>query len=166
MTRESDREETLRRWIRDYSDPLLRLCCLYLADRSLAQDALQDTWIKAWHGLSRGLPENERAWLSRIAVNTCRDYARSAWLRHTDRRASAEDLPESLLRAPEGDRTLSRTVSGLPEKYRAVILLYYYQGLTLAETAKALGISLSAANRRLKKAEALLKTEWTGDGQL
>ena len=43
-----DREERLRCWIDAYSDAILRTCFLYLSDQAQAEDALQDTWVKAW----------------------------------------------------------------------------------------------------------------------
>ena len=161
-------DRILAGWIEKYSDQILRVCYLYLSDYALAEDALQDTWVKVWKALSghTGLPENEKAWLTRIAVNTCRDYTRTAWFRHVDRRTAAEELPEALLRAVQPDHSLSMAVMGLPGKYKQVILLYYYQGLTLEETRESLGLSRSCVYRRLKKAEELLRKEWTGGNEL
>ncbi|MDO5435723.1 MAG: sigma-70 family RNA polymerase sigma factor [Clostridia bacterium] len=157
-------DRMLAQWIDTYSDEILRVCFLYLSDRSLAEDALQDTWVKVWKALSgqKDPPEHEKAWLMRIAVNTCRDYTRTAWFRHVDRRAALDELPEAVLSCEQPDRSLSMTVMGLPRKYKQVILLYYYQGLTLDETGEALGLSRSCVYRRLKKAEALLREEWSG----
>ncbi len=42
------REQRLNQWIEDYSDSILRTCFLYLSDQTQAEDATQDTWIKAW----------------------------------------------------------------------------------------------------------------------
>lgn len=157
-------DRLLANWVEAYSDEILKVCFLYLKDRSLAEDALQDTWVKVWKALSRQkrLPEHEKAWLMKIAVNTCKDYARAAWLRHTDRRRSPDELPESMLSCEQPDHSLSMTVMGLPAKYKQVILLYYYQGLTLEETGKALGLTRSRVYRRLKKSEELLRKELSG----
>ena len=88
-----DRLEDL---MRRYGDALVRMCCLYLNDASLAQDAAQDTFIKAWRNLGQFRGEcDERTWLMRIAINTCRDYHRTAWLRHVDRGTPLEALPRS-----------------------------------------------------------------------
>ena len=82
--------------MRRYGDALVRMCCLYLNDASLAQDAAQDTFIKAWRNLGQFRGEcDERTWLMRIAINTCRDYHRTAWLRHVDRGTPLEALPEA-----------------------------------------------------------------------
>ncbi|MBR1586382.1 MAG: sigma-70 family RNA polymerase sigma factor [Clostridia bacterium] len=159
------REQRLSGWIEAYSDAILRTCYLYLSDRGQAEDATQDTWIKAWKHMEdferRGIA-NEKAWLLRIAVNTCKDYRRTAWFRHVDRERALEELPPPLLAVEPADRTLALTVMALPAKYKQVILLYYFQGLTMQETADALGAAQSTVQRRLKKAEELLKASLTG----
>lgn len=157
-------ESILASWIDTYSDQILRICFLYLSDYAMAEDALQDTWVKVWKALNRHskLPEYEKTWLMSIAINTCKDYTRTAWFRHVDRRAVPDELPEAVLSTVQPDHSLAMTVMGLPGKYKQVILLYYYQGLTLDETGEALGLSRSCVYRRLKKAEELLRTEWLG----
>jgi len=153
-------EQRLSRWIDLYSDAILKTCFLYLSDRQQAEDVLQDTWIKAWkhmEDIDRKGISNEKAWLLRIAINTCKDYRRTAWFRHVDTRKAIEDLPARLVSSEPEDRTLTLIVMDLPERYKQIILLHYFQGLTLQETADVLGQSASTAHRRLKKAEALLK---------
>ncbi len=160
-----NREQRLNQWIEAYSDTILRTCFLYLSDHSQAEDAAQDTWIKAWKHMDdfeRQGVANEKAWLLRIAINTAKDYRRTAWFRHIDRKKSLEDLPQRLLAAEPRDESLTLLVMELPDRYKQVILLYYFQGLTTQETAGALGLSQATVSRRLKKAEALLKTSLTG----
>lgn len=160
-----NREERLSRWIDDYSDAILRTCFLYLSDQTQAEDALQDTWIKAWRHMGeyerKGIL-NDKAWLMRIAINTCKDYRRTAWFRHIDNRKALDELPPRLLQAEQEDHTLSLMVMELPDRYKQVVLLHYFQGLTQRETAEALGLTPSAVLRRLRSAEALLKQSLTG----
>ena len=159
------REEKLRQWIGAYSDTILKTCYLYLSDRSQAEDATQDTWIKVWNHMEtfdRQEINNEKAWLLRIAINICKDYRRTAWFRHIDRKIALDDLPPQLMTAEPRDESLTLMVMDLPDRYKQVILLYYFQELTMQETAAALGLSQSTVQRRLKKAEALLKTSLTG----
>lgn len=168
IRKEEEMERILAKWVETYSDQILRVCFLYLSDYALAEDALQDTWVKAWKALNRQNipPMNEKAWLMRIAINTCKDYARNAWFRRVDRRTAVEELPEALLCNVQPDHSLSMAVMGLPGRYKQVVLLYYYQGMTLDETGDALGLSLSSVYRRLKKAEELLRKEWIGGNEL
>ena len=160
-----NREERLSRWIDAYSDAILRTCFLYLSDQTQADDALQDTWIKAWRHMGeyerKGIL-NDKAWLMRIAINTCKDYRRTAWFRHIDNRKALDELPPRLLQVEQEDHSLSLMVMELPDRYKQVVLLHYFQGLTQRETAEALGLSPSAVLRRLRSAEALLKQSLTG----
>ena len=98
----------------------------------------------------------------RIAINPCKDYRRTAWFRHIDRKQSLEELPPQLLSVEPKDETLTLLVMELPDRYKQVILLYYFQGLTMQETAEAIDASQTTVQRRLKKAESLLKIELTG----
>ncbi len=160
-----NREEILRQWIDAYSDAILRTCFLYLSDQAQAEDALQETWIKAWRHMDdhgRIGIENTKAWLMRIAINICKDYRRTAWFRHIDSRKALDELPPGLVAVYQEDRSLSYLVMELPDRYKQVVLLYYFQGLTQRETAQALGISPAAVIRRLRSAEKLLKQSLTG----
>jgi len=159
------REQRLNEWIEAYSDSILRTCFLYLSDRGQAEDAVQDTWIKAWKHMDeyeKNNIANEKAWLLRIAVNTCKDYRRSAWFRHVDRSKALDELPSQLAAVEPEDRSLTLTVMELPDRYKQVILLYFFQGLTMQETADALGASQATVSRRLEKAKELLKGSLTG----
>lgn len=65
----------------------MRLCFLQLRDYALCEDALQETFIKAWRAMPKyehGGVQNDRAWLCRIALNVCHDIQRSRWMRHVD----------------------------------------------------------------------------------
>ena len=159
------REQRLSRWIEEYSDSILRTCYLYLSDQGQAEDATQDTWVKAWKHMNdferQGIA-NEKAWLLRIAINTCKDYRRSSWFRHIDRKQALDELPPQLVAAEPENHFLTLMVMELPGRYKQVILLYYFQGLTMLETAEVLGTSQATVHRRLKKAEELLKVSLTG----
>ena len=115
------REQRLNQWIEDYSDSILRTCFLYLSDQTQAEDATQDTWIKAWKHMDdferKGIA-NEKAWLLRIAINTCKDYRRTAWFRHVDRSKALDELPPQLIAVEPEDRTLTLMVMDLPDRYK------------------------------------------------
>lgn len=152
-------DELLSAWFAEYGDAVLRMCYVYLRDSALAEDAMQDTFIKAWRGM-KGLrgDSSPKTLIMRIAMNTCKDYRRTAWFRHVDRAASAEDMPLARQTVSDESRMLFDELIGLPEKLKQVVLLYHYQNMTLEETAKALGISRAAVSGRLQKAYALLRS--------
>ena len=152
-----ERTQVLTRMVTEYQGALLRMCCLYLRDASAAQDAVQETFLKAYKGYEafRG-KSTVRTWLMSIAINVCRDMNRSAWLRHTDRRITPEDMP---LAAPEDEDALAlaEAIRRLPQKHRDTILLYYYQDMTVKEVAEALHAAPSTIMKRLDQAKDKLK---------
>ena len=156
---------TLARWIATYSDMLLKTCYVYLHNLPQAEDAVQDTFLKAYRGMTRTTAPaeaSEKAWLMRTAINVCHDYHRSRWFRYVDKTIAVEDLPQTLTAVSPEDRSLLLEIIHLPEKAKQVLLLYYYQELTLQETADVLQISRSAVHKRLQKAQLLLKGKLTG----
>jgi len=161
----SENKETLARWIDLYSDTLLKTCYVYLHNITQAEDALQDTFIKAFRSMHQCKYHGEayeKAWLVRIAINVCHDYYRSRWFRYVDKTKRVENLPAYQSAASDEDHELLWEVYALPEKLKQVLLLYYYQEMTLQETAGILGISRSAVHKRLQKAQKLLKSQLTG----
>ncbi|MBE5787604.1 MAG: sigma-70 family RNA polymerase sigma factor [Clostridiales bacterium] len=142
---------------------LLRLCYLYLRDLGLAEDAVQETFVKAWRGLEgfRG-DSSEKTWLTRIAIRTCCDIRRGGWLRHVDRRILPEDLPQAAVPVRDDDRNLTAAVMNLPEKLRQAVILYYYQELNVNEIGAILGISQPSVSNRLKRAREKLRAQLEG----
>lgn len=158
-------QNVIEEWIRRYGDKVLRLCALWLRDVHLAEDATQETFLKAWKALPRFVAQNaqsEQAFIMAIAANTCRDLRRGAWFRHVDRSLQLSDLPPQIMAVSDEDRSIYLTILAMPEKHRQVILLYYYAGLTLKECGQALGLRASSVHHRLKQAEAHLKTQLEG----
>lgn len=157
------KEAWLERAMEQYEESLLRMCFAYLGDAALAEDAVQETFLKAYRALERFRGDaGEKTWLLRIAINTCRDLRRSAWFRHVDRRVTLEALGEPAdpgLEWSRWDDTLTRAVMELKPKYREAVLLCCYQGLTGQEAASVLKISRAAVMNRLKQAKATLRRE-------
>lgn len=149
-------EDAMNRWERS----LLRTCYAYLGDAALAEDAVQETFLKAWKGFGhfRGASE-EKTWLMQIAINTCKDIRRGAWFRHIDRSLSLDKLPEGSEPFTLRDDTLTRAIMALKPRIREVVLLHWYQQLSGDETAKALGVSRSTVYNRLEKARRLMRKE-------
>ena len=147
----AEQDEWLAELMQTYGDDILRLCYVILQDRALAEDASQEVFLKAYKRLHT-LRERKYAktWLVSIAVNTCRDQLRAAWL---------EDLPPAACDFTEQDDSVLREVMALEPKYREVLLLHYYQNMDAAECARALRITVSGFYRRLKKAQVRLKPE-------
>ena len=153
-------EEALTRW----EKPILHLCYAYLGDTALAEDAVQETFFRAWKHYDRFRGEaEEKTWLVRIAINFCKDQLKSTWFRNTDRAVPIDTLPEGSVPFEERDDTVTRAVMSLPPKLKEVTLLRWYQGMSLEEISGVLRMPRSTVSYRLKKAKSMLKgklEEW------
>ena len=159
----SDHE--FERIVQQYQTALLRMCCLYLRDCAMAEDAVQETFIKVYRSMGSFRGESsEKTWIMRIALNTCRDMRRSGWFRLFDRRVPMEQLPEASVPFTAEEDSLIGEVMKLPFRLREVILLYYYQDMNVNEIANSLGLSQSSVSGRLKRGRDKLKTALEGRG--
>ena len=114
---QDQRKEWLNSLVTRWEKPLLRLCFAFLCDTARAEDAVQETFFKAWKGIDRFRADSsEKTWLTRIAVNTCKDLRKSAWVRNTDRSVTPDLLPEGSVPFDERDDTVTRAVLSLPPK--------------------------------------------------
>ena len=157
------REQRLERMVDLYQLPLLKLCYAYLHDEELAKDAVQETFIKAYRNLD-SFRENasEKTWLSRIAINTCKDLKRSGWFRYVDRTVTLDMIPEPAAPAEPDEESLTLGIMDLPAKLREAALLCWFQGMTYKEAADTLGISLQAVGGRLNRARRKLRSVMEG----
>ena len=148
-------EQDFIRMVNAYSHLLTGLCTIILRDVHLAQDVVQETFLRAWrYGTFR--EDTAKAWLVRVAVNLCHDQRRSRWMRHVDRRVTPEEMDIPVL--PEENDVLLQ-VKQLPLQEREVIVMHYWGNLSAAEMAEALHISRAAVYRRLDKAKKRLRIE-------
>ena len=110
----------------------------------MAEDAVQDTFLKPGNRGFRG-ESSEKTWLTRIAINTCKSYLRSPWLK---RRADSA-LLENLTVDPTGqmDDTLPRAILSLPNKSREIICYTTIKALSFVKFPKSFTFQRDAADR-------------------
>lgn len=154
------KEEKITALINTYQIPLKRMCCIWLKDAALAEDATQETFLKAYAALSDFRGEcSEKTWLMRIAVNVCRNLRRGWWFAHVDRSVEIERLPETAVPFENKDESLIAIVSALPLRLREITMLYYFQDMNMSEISQALNLSVSTVSRRLEKARQQLRAQ-------
>ncbi len=135
-------------------------------DRALAEEAVQAAWIDIMRGLS-GLRDERAfpAWAYRIVTRK----TGAAIGERIAGRALATALEDAPVPAPpdpdaSAERSdLRRAVTALAPGHRAAVALHYFEGLSIAETAVALGIPAGTVKTRLLHARARLKTQLEGD---
>ena len=160
-------EERISQMIKTYEKDLLRLCRVYLKEESLAEDAMQEPFIKAYKNLHtfRG-DSSDKTWLFSIAINLCRDMQRTSWFRNISRMVSLDSVQIQQPQKAEISHALMDEIMRLPKKYREVIMLYYYEDMKQNEIAVILGVSVTTVCRRIEKARELLKDMLKGGNVL
>ncbi len=118
-------EEAFSQLVEAHQTSLLRMCYLHLQDRQDAEDAVQETFIKAYRSMAAFRGESsEKTWLMRIAINVCRDMRRSNWFKYISRHVTPELLPEEGTVITEDTLMLNMCIMAMPAKWREVVLLY------------------------------------------
>lgn len=150
--RRSDRE--IEEIYERYSKTVYRVCYTYMKQPMDTEDAVQETFFR----LIRKNPqfenaEHEKAWLIRTASNICKDMLRHWWRRH-ENLDDHTDLPDTDS-TPQNE--VMRAVLDLPDKYKTVVYLYYYEGYRSAEIAGILKKPDSTVRNYLHEARKLLK---------
>ena len=154
------REQILEDWIRKYGDSILRTCFVCLSDVREAEDAMQETFIKAWRAMDRFEHRNgagEKTWLTHIAVNVCRDIRRTRWFRHVDMRRALDEIPQEMSSVLPEDRDLLLDIMQLPDKYRTAVHLFYYEGYSVEEIGKMTDTNPSTVKSHLHRAREALR---------
>ena len=151
-------EMDLERMIDQYGDSLLRVCLLYLKDYGLAEDAVQETFLRAYRSWDKFEGRSsEKTWLTAIAINVCRTMLRSPWQR---RNAGEEALAQLKAEDPDlPDPTVARAVMRLPKDQRIAVILFYLQEMKIREIAQALEIPQATVSSRLNRARKKLRSE-------
>lgn len=144
-----------------YQDNLFAAAYNICRNAQDAEDVIQDTFIQ-YHTTKKEF-ENEqhiRAWLIRVAINKAKNVTRTFWRRN---KVSIEDYMETLTFETPESADLFETVMQLPEKYRIVIHLYYYEDYAVSEIADILKLSESNVKTRLSRGRAMLRKELEGE---
>lgn len=125
-----------------------------------AEDAVQEAMIRLYQSdKDFESEEHVKAWLIRVTVNAAKSIRRLFWNRN---RESYEDYMDSLTFEEPSDRTLMDEVLRLPEKYRIVIHLHYYEEYKITEIAEILELSVNTVKTRLFNGRKMLKARLEG----
>ncbi|MGA4721150.1 sigma-70 family RNA polymerase sigma factor [Fictibacillus nanhaiensis] len=159
------REEQLKPIINQYGESILRLCYSYVKDQAISEDILQDTMLTVYLHMD-DLREKQaiKSWIYRIAINKCKDYLKS-WHYKQLRlsqilsfTASNEKSVELKLIIQDETEQLVQEIMKLKPKYREVILLFYYEELSLQEIEQVLKLKSTTVKSRLYQARQILKS--------
>ena len=151
-------EEEAARAIGQYGDMVRRLCLVHLKNPADTEDIFQNVFLK--YVLSPVVfesPEHEKAWLIRVTINACRDLVKSFFRSRT---VPLEELLDQPAPLSEEHREVLEAVLALPGRYRDMVYLHYYEGYSLREIARLLGVTVPTVKMRLKRGRDALRNTW------
>ncbi|MEM9234753.1 MAG: sigma-70 family RNA polymerase sigma factor [Pseudomonadota bacterium] len=162
LVRSGDRRAGERLCVR-WHPRLMRLARRLLRDEEQARDAVQETWAGIFRGIGRlSDPSKFRAWAFGILRRKCADRIAAESLNRT--RLAPLDEDQSAVSGSALSRTaIDQAMDRLSPDHRLVALLFFGEGLTLAEIAAAIGVPMGTAKSRLFHARQKLKADLKGD---
>lgn len=138
-----------------YKNTIYSIAFSYVHNTVDADDVVQDVFMKY---LNSNEPfkdnDNEKYWLIRVTINTCKSFIKKAW----KQKVNLDD--DQIIHTPDKQNTdisLFEIVYNLPQIYKEVIILYYYENLSIIDISKTLKISISAVKKRLERARNIIK---------
>lgn len=151
-------EEQFIQAVAQYGDMVFRVAYSCLKNRSDAEDVMQETLLKLYRQKGEFAGEEHlRRWLIRVAMNQARSLFRSSWFRRTV--PLEEQLDQPVFDRPEESELFAQVMS-LPQKYRLVLYLHYYEGYSVREVAELLRANLSTVQTWLMRARGLLQKSY------
>ncbi len=153
-------EEEASRAIDQYADTVRRICMVHLKNYDDTEDIFQTVFLKyVLHTAPFDSAEHERAWIIRVTINACKDLLKNIFRRKTVPLDQVIEKPQEM-RKDYSD--LLEAVLALPEKYKDVIYLYYYEGYSAAEIGSILKKNVNTVYTLLTRARQILKTKLEG----
>lgn len=168
----SSKDELLTWLMEEYGDMVIRLAYTYVKQRQLAEDISQEVFISCYHHLDHFQHKaSYKTWIYRITVNKCKDLIRS-WsyknITYKDMMVSlwksGSKSTEAQLVDKEEKEAIFDQVLQLPIKLREVIILFYYEGLSIQEIADMLNLNSNTIKTRLHRGRTALQTKMKGAG--
>lgn len=153
--------EDVNRAMEAYADMVRRICFVHLKNRHDTEDVFQNVYMKylLYEGSFESI-EHEKAWFVRVTINACTD-----WLRALSRRkwVPLDVLAEESVVPGDPSKEVLEAVLRLPEKYRDVIYLFYYEEYTAVEIAKILKKKENTVYTWLSRAKDILREKLGGE---
>lgn len=144
-----------------HADMVYRIALNIVRNVEEAQDIVMDTFVALMKQTEFSDEGHIKAWLIRTAENKSVNVVRSCRVR---RSVPLDEVLENTLAAPltEGESELLDMVMRLPEKLRTTVYMFYYEDMSAAEIASALGITEATVYKRLERGRKTLKIDLEG----
>ncbi len=150
-------EETLELY-QIYRDMIYRICMIHLKNPQDACDATQETFLRLMQSDKEfENKEHAKAWLILVAGNCCKNMLKSFWRRNRSSEEKLDIIRDSAYEKGLPDNEVLEAIMNLPEKYKDLIYLHYYEGYSVEEIAALMKKNPSTLRSRLGRAREILK---------
>lgn len=154
-------EQDVNRVVEQYSDMIRRLCMIHLKNYADTEDIFQTVFLKyVLSSVSFENEEHEKAWFIRVTINACKDFLKSFF---RSRIISLDDILDQPAEIREDHREVLEAVLSLPQKYRDVVYLHYYEGYTAPEIGDILNKKVNTVYTLLTRSKQMLREKLEGD---
>lgn len=155
-------EQEANRAIERYSDTVRRLCMVHLKNYADTEDIFQTVFLKyVLSSVSFESEEHEKAWFIRVTINACKDLLKSFFRSRT---VSLEEVLEQPSKLAPDHREVLEAVLSLPQKYRDVVYLHYFEDYTAPQISRILGRNENTVYTLLTRSRKMLREKLGGDG--
>jgi len=152
-------QETIRA-IERYSDTVRRLCAVHLKNDADTEDIFQTVFLKyVLDSASFENEEHEKAWFIRVTINACKDLLKDFFRRHT---VSLGEVIEHPTETAPDYRDVWEAVFALPQKYRVVVYLHYFEDYTAPQISRILGKNVNTIYTLLTRSRQMLRERLGG----
>lgn len=154
-------EMEVNRAVEEYADMVRRVCFCHLKNQEDTEDVFQNVFLKYMlYEKPFSDREHEKAWLLRVTMNSCKDVLKSFFRRNM---VSLDMVSEMAAEVQEDHWEVLEAVLSLPDKYKDVIYLHYYEGYSAAEIGTILGKKENTIYSLLSRGRGMLKEKLGGE---
>lgn len=154
-------EQEVSRAIERYSDTVQRLCLVYLKNHADTEDVFQNVFFKYYlSSVVFKSDEHEKAWIIRVTVNACKDWLKNFFRSRT---VPLDEVAELASDVPQENKEVLEAVLSLPEKYRDVVYLHYYENYTAPQISQILHKNVNTIYTLLTRSKELLREKMGGE---
>lgn len=147
-----------------YALKIINLAYTYLKDYQKSEDICHDTFVQLIKSNPDLEGENLKAWLYRVAINKCKDYFKSSWFKTLQ--TNNENIDDTVYYEQEYNQEyeyIRNLLDKLPQKFKDVIVLYYFENLSINQIAEVLNISIGTVSSRIHRGKQKMANLYRGD---
>ena len=154
-------EQDVDRIMERYSDTIKRICMVHLKNFADTEDIFQNVFLKyILHSAVFENENHEKAWIIRVTINECKDFLKSFFRKNM---VCIDDIIEPSYEISQDSNMVLEAVTALPNKYKDVIYLYFYEGYSAVEISDILGKNTNTIYTLLSRAKKILKETLGGE---